>query len=121
LTIRKCDEMNILDIAEFINSKAVVVKKNSGDEEHKKRTGSAQFFPPFILTIMLQFTKFISYYFGINTPSLGLKRNNFGGACITSIGSLGIKDAYAPHCNFMNVPVFVALGKTVDRPIVREG
>jgi len=113
--------MNILDIAGFINSKATVVKKNSGDEDHKKRTGSAQFFPPFILTIMLQFTKIISYYFGINTPSLGLKRNNFGGACITSIGSLGIKDAYVPHCNFMNVPVFVALGKTVDRPIVREG
>jgi hypothetical protein len=33
--------MTILDIAEFINSKARVVKKNAGDEEHKKRTGSA--------------------------------------------------------------------------------
>lgn len=40
---------------------------------------------------------------------------------MTSLGSLGIEDAYAPHCNFMNVPVFVALGKTKDRPIARDG
>lgn len=57
----------------------------------------------------------------MNAPAFGLKKNNFGGATVTSIGMLGIEDAYVPHCNFTNCPIYVALGKVVDRPVVRDG
>lgn len=111
----------MIDIAKYIHARASVVKKNKGDDEHKKRTGSAVFFPPFLLSLLLQITKFISCYLGLSVPAIGLKKDGFGGAVVTSLGSLGIEDAYAPHCNFMNVPVFAAMGKTVERAVVREG
>lgn len=33
--------MNVLDIAKFIKDRANKIKKNDGDEEHKKRIGAA--------------------------------------------------------------------------------
>lgn len=109
--------MSVVEIAEFISSKAKVVKKNDGDEAHKKATKAADFFPPFILSVLMSFTKYISYYLGLDANALGLKRNNFGGAVVTSVGSLGINDVYAPHCNFMHSPLFAAVCKCIDKPI----
>lgn len=40
---------------------------------------------------------------------------------MTSLGSLGIEEAFVPHCNFMNVPVFVAIGKAKERAVVKDG
>lgn len=34
---------------------------------------------------------------------------------------LGIEDAYVPHCNFTNCPVYVALGRCVERAVVKNG
>lgn len=69
LTVDNCDELNVLQIAEFIGKKAKTVKTDQGGgQEHKKRTGSATFFPPFILSVLLQATKFIAYYLGLSVP-----------------------------------------------------
>ncbi|KAL4493538.1 hypothetical protein ABPG72_007546 [Tetrahymena utriculariae] len=121
VTIKNCDEKNVIDIAKFIKEKGAKIKKNNGDDEHKKRIGAAQFLPPFVISVCLQLTKYITYYLGMDAPAFGIKKDNFGGATVTSIGMLGIEDAYVPHCNFMNCPVFIALGKCVDKPVVRDG
>jgi pyruvate/2-oxoglutarate dehydrogenase complex dihydrolipoamide acyltransferase (E2) component len=34
---------------------------------------------------------------------------------------LGIIDAFAPHCNFMNCPILLVLNKAIEKPIVKDG
>ncbi|EGR28706.1 hypothetical protein IMG5_170060 [Ichthyophthirius multifiliis] len=121
ITIRKCDELSVLELAKYVKQKSEKIKKSKGDNIHKKRNNSLQYFPPFIVSVILQLTKWFSYYFGLNLPFLGINKNNFGGAIVTSIGMLGIVDAVAPHCNFMNCPALLVLNKVIDKPIVRKG
>ena len=50
-----------------------------------------------------------------------LKHNQFGTACVTSLGMLGFEDAYAPFSPFMNYNLLLAINKVVDAPVVEEG
>ena len=49
---------------------------------------------------------------------LGLKAHEFGSAVLTNVGTLGIKDAFAPLSPFCNVPVIACLGKIEKEAVV---
>lgn len=75
ITIDKVDEMKISDIADYIKNKGKVIKKNSGDLEHKNRMKSAILMPPFLLRILLSISEFINYNLGISIKPLSIKRH----------------------------------------------
>jgi hypothetical protein len=52
---------------------------------------------------------------------LAIKKDTFGGAVVTSLGMLGIRDATVPFTPFMNCPVICAVGEMHDRAIVKNG
>lgn len=52
LLIPDVDKKSIPEIAGFIREKALKIKKNKGDADHKKRTGSANFLPTFMISIL---------------------------------------------------------------------
>jgi hypothetical protein len=72
VTVKSCDEKSIIEIASYINDRAKKVKSKSGDDEHKKRVGAAVFFPPFLISVLLNITKILSYYLSLTIPAIGL-------------------------------------------------
>jgi len=73
-----------------------------------------------VTRFLLWLTGLLSYTFNINLRFLGLPRDPFGGAMVTSIGSLGLNEGYPPLVPMSRVPVLVCAGKVEDRPVVRD-
>jgi hypothetical protein len=57
----------------------------------------------------------------LNLPRLGLPRQAFGSAMITSVGMWGITNAYSPLTAYYRVPVLVLVGAVGPRPIALAG
>lgn len=45
---------------------------------------------------MLEAAAFLAVTLGLSIPALSVKKFPFGGACITSVGMMGIRDVFAP-------------------------
>ncbi|KRX06358.1 hypothetical protein PPERSA_04971 [Pseudocohnilembus persalinus] len=120
ITIKDMDKLTIQDINQYIRNKGKKAKENK-DEDHKKRTGPLKLLPPFIIRVLLKVTTWISFNLGLNLPPFGIKKDTFGAGCVTSIGSLGLKDAIVPFTPFMNCSVIVSVGQIEEKVIVKGG
>jgi pyruvate/2-oxoglutarate dehydrogenase complex dihydrolipoamide acyltransferase (E2) component len=57
----------------------------------------------------------------LNLGRFGVPQDAFGGAMVTSVGSLGIAEAFAPLVPLTRAPIIVSVGSVEDRPAVCEG
>lgn len=51
--------------------------------------------------MLIEVTSFLTYNIGITIKGLGVKKDCFGCATVTSIGTLGFKNAIAPFTPMM--------------------
>lgn len=82
--------------------------------------------PVFIIKPLTSLMGFILYSLNIQLPFLKMDRNAFGCAIVTSVGSIGIEQAYAPLIPFSKVPLMMSIGciqtrlKLVNKEVVEE-
>lgn len=57
----------------------------------------------------------------LDLPKLGLPREPFGAAMITSVGGWGIGRAYSPLAAYYRVPLLVLVGAVQERPVAVAG
>ena len=72
------------------------MRKNKGDVEHKKRTFIVDYIPAFLVFVVIRIVNFLSNRLNISIPFLSIQKNAFGVGCVTSLGTLGFEDVYAP-------------------------
>lgn len=48
------------------------------------------------MTIVIKLSNFIYHYLGLTIKPMSLKKDQFGAACLTSLGAIGFEDATAP-------------------------
>lgn len=94
--VEDVENKGVYDIAEFIKQKGSNIKEKKGDKDHKNRTGVAKFLPAFLVSILIKVSNFLFHFLGISIKPLSIKKNQFGAACLTSVGMLGFQDATAP-------------------------
>ena len=97
------ENKSVKDISKFLREKAGSMARNSGGEEHKQRTQSGKFLPSWFIAFMIKVVKFISSDLGISVPAMGIKKDGFGAACVTSIGAFGFEDAIAPFSGTFSI------------------
>jgi len=121
VTLSEVDKLPLERVREVLHEKASKIKKSSGDAEHKKRTSSAKILPAFVVQILLKLTTFLTCHLGLALPFVGLKKDNFGVAMVTSIGMLGFKDCIAPLTPFANNAFIVTVNQVHEKPIIVNG
>jgi pyruvate dehydrogenase E2 component (dihydrolipoamide acetyltransferase) len=57
----------------------------------------------------------------LDLRGIGLPRQAFGGAMITSVGMWGVGHAYSPLAHYYRVPVLVLVGAVRESPVVVDG
>lgn len=69
----------------------------------------------------IRFAAWLTSDLHLDLPSLGMRREAFGGAMVTSIGMWGINHAYSPLAAYYRIPVLVLVGEVVQKPVAVQG
>jgi pyruvate dehydrogenase E2 component (dihydrolipoamide acetyltransferase) len=56
-----------------------------------------------------------------NLTRLGLPRNAFGSAMVTSVGMFGVQKAYGPLAPLYRIPFLALVSEVTQKPVVRDG
>lgn len=89
------------------------------DWEASKRIVRA--LPTWLLRPVVWTTGWLTASLGIGAKPLGLERQPFGSAIVTSVGMLGLDEAWVPPTPFARVPLYVLIGAVRERPTAVQG
>ncbi|MFM7201131.1 MAG: 2-oxo acid dehydrogenase subunit E2 [Myxococcota bacterium] len=118
--VPQTDQKSLVEIAQLLRARAEKLRQGK-DEDFEKTKGAVRLLPVFLLKPLVWFTGFLGGSLGISVPFLGVERFPFGSCIITSVGMLGIDEAFAPHTPFARVPVLILVGAVKDSVVAVEG
>lgn len=120
LTIREADRKSLVEIAQEMQSRVSDIREK-GDPGFKRMKGLMGTLPGLIAWPLVNITGFIMYSCNLWSSLLGMPKDPFGSAMITSIGTLGLDMAFAPLVPYSRSPLLIAVGAVQDRAVVSDG
>jgi len=118
--VRQADRKSISDIAKEIREGARKVRKHE-DPLLERTKKLFDLLPPAVMGPMLRLVARLQYDFNLDLSAVGIPNDPFGSAIVTSVGVLGISEAFPPLLTFTRVPALLAVGAVENRPGVRDG
>lgn len=118
--IGKADELSLLELADRLRGGAQGIRTGTRDTI-KPLKRAIQFFPPALGRIGLSLTSLLQYDFNLNLSRLGLPRDTYGGAIVSSMGMFGIRYGFAPLVPPMRLSCLLGVGRVEDRAVVVDG
>jgi pyruvate dehydrogenase E2 component (dihydrolipoamide acetyltransferase) len=118
--VRQADRKSIADIAREIRESAKKVRRHQ-DPLLERTKKLFDLLPPAVMGPMLRLVARLQYDFNLDLSAVGIPNDPFGSAIVTSVGVLGISEAFPPLLTFTRAPALLAVGAVEDRPGVRDG
>ena len=107
--IRKIDEKSLVEIVSEVEERVQRIRARQ-DEELENTRQSMKLIPALFMNFFLKTLSFLVYTLNLNLKWAGIPKDVFGGAIVTSIGSIGLDIGYVPLVPYTRVPIFVAPG-----------
>jgi pyruvate/2-oxoglutarate dehydrogenase complex dihydrolipoamide acyltransferase (E2) component len=115
--IADADKKDVFEIAESLMQQAS--KLHAGkDEDYNKSKSTMSMLSTGMLRKVIHTVGWLAGGLGLQIPALGVKRFVFGGAMVSSIGSMGLDTCYIPFTPWARVPLVVCVGAMTDRAVV---
>ncbi|HET7734509.1 MAG TPA: 2-oxo acid dehydrogenase subunit E2 [Nocardioidaceae bacterium] len=114
------DKKDVLTLASEVRDSVAVVREGN-DEAFGKVRRMLDLLPPRVLRPALNLGSWLTSDLDLDLPRLGMRRESFGGAMITSVGMWGVTRAYSPLASYYRVPVLVLVGAVTQRPVAVAG
>lgn len=118
--VRNADNKSMAEIASEIREGARKVR-NHEDPLLERTKKLFDRMPPAMMGPLLRLVARLQYDFNLDLSAVGIPNDPFGSAIVTSVGVLGITEAFPPLLTFTRVPAVLAVGAVEDRPGVRDG
>ena len=118
--VRGADKITLVEQIEQLKSQVKAIRSGE-DKSLKKSKNMVMKVPYLLMRWFLDFSSFLLYTLNIDLSFMGMPKDPFGGAVVTSIGSLGLDSAYVPLVPYTRVPIFIAPGAVLDKPVVEDG
>lgn len=118
--IRNVGAKSVTEVAEELQERRRAL--GSGTDaafERSKRLGNALPMP--LLRPMLRVSAFLTETLDLDLPRLGLPRQPFGSAMVSSVGMFGLPHGFAPLAWMYGVPLLVLVGEMTHKPVVVDG
>jgi pyruvate dehydrogenase E2 component (dihydrolipoamide acetyltransferase) len=114
------DHKGLPQIAAELASAARIVRagEDVGLETARRRM---QRVPALLMSGVLRLVTFLAYTLNLDLRRLGIPKDPFGAAVVSSLGSLGLESAYVPLVGYSKAPIVVAAGAVVQAPVVDGG
>jgi 2-oxoacid dehydrogenases acyltransferase (catalytic domain) len=118
--LRDVDRKSAVDVARELTSRCEALAGGS-DPELGRGKALLGALPPAVMRLALRASAWLTSDLNLDLPRLGMPRQAFGGAMITSVGGWGISKAYSPLAHYYRVPVLVLVGAVESRPVAVAG
>ena len=115
--ISDADKKDVFQIADVLVQQANRLHEGK-DEDYNKSKSSMSLLSTGILRKVIHTVGWLAGGLGLTIPALGVKRFVFGGAMVSSIGSMGLDTCYIPFTPWARVPLVVCVGTVTDRAVV---
>lgn len=113
-------DKSVVEIARELGERVESIR--AGDDAQLGRTKAMiAGLPRPLLRAGIRLGAFLTCDLDLDLPRLGLPREPFGAAMITSVGGWGIGHAYSPLASYYRVPLLVLVGAVEERPIAVAG
>jgi pyruvate/2-oxoglutarate dehydrogenase complex dihydrolipoamide acyltransferase (E2) component len=119
----KVDDVDAKDLAEIARElrERAGRLRSGGDRDWEKSKGIVRLLPTWLLRPVVSLTGWLTTAMGVEAKALGLERFPFGAGIVTSVGMLGLDEAWVPPTPFARVPLYVLIGAVRERPVVVDG
>lgn len=120
IKIKNVDQKSVVDIAKEISDRANKVRtgKDKDIEQTKRLFDSV---PGFVLRKLLKVLDGAIFDMEMDLTRFGVKPDPFGSAMVTNCSSFGVHAGFAPLIPAARTPVIFLIGRTDDKPVVRDG
>ncbi len=119
IVIRDCNNKSLEEIHDEIKQR--VTRIRGGQDDFAKFGAFMTYLPGFVVGWLQALASFISYQLNLWSPLIGLPKDAFGSAMVTSVGMLGIQRGFAPLLPYVECPIIITIGKLEDKPVVKDG
>jgi pyruvate dehydrogenase E2 component (dihydrolipoamide acetyltransferase) len=114
------DRLTAVEIAAELERRTSAIATGA-DHEFGRAKQMLTVLPPRVLRQALRLSAWLSSDLHLDLPALGVNKEAFGGAMVTSVGMWGVRHAYSPLAAYYRVPVLVCVGAVTPRPVAVEG
>jgi pyruvate/2-oxoglutarate dehydrogenase complex dihydrolipoamide acyltransferase (E2) component len=119
-TVHDIHKLGLPEVCQALQAGTRTVR-HKADRDYSKMKSYLGGIPGFLAWPFLRLVGFIAYSLNLYTPLFGLPKDAFGSVMVTSIGSLGLDEAYAPLVAYGRTPMIVSVGAVRKRVVVQEG
>ena len=117
IKVPAADGKSAVEIARELNRRRAAIAAGDDPElGHGKALLTR--FPPGLLRVALRAGAWLTSDLNLDLSRLGMPRQAFGGAMITSVGMWGVSRAYSPLAHYYRVPLLVLVGAVRKTPVV---
>lgn len=120
IKVRDADRKSAVELGEEITRRCAALAGGTDPELGRGKALLARL-PPLPLRWALRAGAWLTSDLNLDLTRLGMPRQAFGGAMITSVGGWGINRAYSPLAHYYRVPVLVLVGAVQSRPAAVAG
>lgn len=117
--VRDADQKTAIELGDEVVRRCAAMA--GGDPELGRGKALLARLPPAALRWALRAGAWLTSDLNLDLSWLGMPRQAFGGAMITSVGGWGISRAYSPLADYYRVPVLVLVGAVEQRPAAVAG
>jgi pyruvate dehydrogenase E2 component (dihydrolipoamide acetyltransferase) len=114
--IHDADRKSAAEIAEEVTRRCATIQAGDDPDLGRSKATLAKL-PPRALRAALHVGAWLTSDLNLDLSRLGMPRQAFGGAMITSVGMWGIGHAYSPLAHYYRVPLLVLVGAVRKVPV----
>ncbi len=117
IKVEGADRKSAVEIAREVALRCTAIEAGDDAELGQGKTLLARLPTP-VLRAALHLGAWLTSDLNLDLGRIGMPRQPFGGAMITSVGMWGISHAYSPLAHYYRVPLLVLVGAVEKRPAV---
>jgi pyruvate dehydrogenase E2 component (dihydrolipoamide acetyltransferase) len=119
--ITGADRKSVVEIAEELRRRVERMRGGEQDGEVGGGGGALDATPVGLLGPALRFVTWLTADRNVDLKRLGLPRQAFGSAMVSSVGMFGVQKAYGPLSPLYRIPILALVSEVTVRPIVVDG
>jgi pyruvate dehydrogenase E2 component (dihydrolipoamide acetyltransferase) len=117
--IEGTDQLSMAELSAKLKGSADAIRSDR-DPAFRRSRGLFKALPLWGIRMILWFMSFLTNKLNWHLPKLGMPRDPFGSAMVTSVGMLGIDTGFAPFTPIARCPIILAVTRVQKRPWVVE-